>query len=199
MLLSPLILKAQENHPSGHPTSHFAVGIDNTRLIYGKYSYKDHLSAKLNISVYSEKISFQYIRATVGYRTSIKRLNLEAAYFWGNAFNASYYNTGAFITADIVLIRRLLLDATLAPWYDSNFGYTTCWEGKIGCKITDHINLKLGFTSIPEYRMSENRGIACVDFHVSKLYVTPYLTAGLKASDGGKNIRIGFRFGYQFK
>lgn len=180
------------------PVSQFAVGIDNTRLIYGKYTYKKHLSVKLNVSAYSEKISFQYVRGTVGYKSSVKCLNIEGSCFFGSALNRFYYNTGAKVTADIILAKRLLIDSSLLFWYDSGFGYKTCWEGRIGCKITDHINIRLGYTTIPEYRMPENRLIGSFDFYVSNLYVSPYITAGAKSSDGGKNIRVGFGFGYQF-
>lgn len=180
------------------PVSQFSVGIDNTRLIYGKYTYKNHLSAKLNVSAYSEKISFQYVRGTIGYKNSLKCFNFEGSYFFGSALNRFYYNTGANITGEVILIKRLLLDATLSLWYDSGFGYKTCWEGRIGCKITDHINIRLGYTTIPEYRMSEKRFIGGFDFHVSNLYVSPYITAGTKSSEGGKNIRVGFGFEYKF-
>lgn len=180
------------------PVSKFAVGIDNTRLIYGKFTYKNQLSVKLNVSAYSEKISFQYVRGTVGYKIPIKCFNIEGSYFFGSTLNGFYYNTGAKVKGDIILAKRLLIDATLSPWYDSGYGYTTCWEGRIGCKITEHINIRVGYTTIPEYRMSENRLIGGFDFHVSNLYVSPYITAGIKSSDGGKNIRVGFGFGYQF-
>lgn len=180
------------------PVSQFAIGIDNTRLIYGKYTYKQHLSAKLNVSAYSEKISFQYMRGTIGYKTSIKCFNIEGSYFFGSTLNRFYYNTGANFAGDIILAKRLLIDATLSLWYDSGFGYKTCWQGRIGCRITDHINIRLGYTTIPEYRMSENRLVGGFDFYVSNLYVSPYITVGTKASDGGKNLRVCFGFGYQF-
>ena len=61
-----------------------SVGIENTRLVYGKYTYKDHYSAKLNVSVYSEKIQFQYLRGTLGYDTQVKNCHLGAEVFFGS-------------------------------------------------------------------------------------------------------------------
>lgn len=179
-------------------TSKFEVGIENTRLLYGKYIYKDHLTAKLNVSVYSEKLGYQYIRGTIGYQTKIKNFNLSGEYFFGSAFNGNYFNTAVQLKADAVFVKRLLIDARILPWYDSGFGYTTCFEARLGCKITDKIDVKVGYTTVPEYRMSEKRIIGGFDFKVSHLYVSPYISFGRNADTGGNNIRVLFGFGYQF-
>lgn len=179
-------------------TSLFDVGIENTRLIYGQYTFRNHFTGRLNVSVFSEKLGFQYIRATLGYQTSFKTINVSAKYFFGSAFNHSYYNTGVRVAADAVFVKRLLVDATIAPWYDSGYKYETCWEAKIGCRITKNIDIKAGYTTLPEYRMSEHRIIGGFDFHVKQLYVSPYLSIGTNSENGGKNIRVVFGFGYQF-
>lgn len=179
-------------------TSMFEVGIENTRLLYGKYTYKNFLSAKLNVSVYSEKFGFQYIRGTIGYFTKIKNFNLSGEYFFGSAFNGNYFNTAVQLKADAVFVKRLLIDARLLPWYDSGFGYTTTFEARIGCKITDKIDIKAGYTTVPEYRMSEKRIIGGFDFHVEHLNVSPYISFGRSADTGGNNIRLLFDFGYKF-
>ena len=174
------------------------VGIENTRLVYGQYTFKNHYFAKLNVSVYSEKLGFQYTRGTLGYTTNVAWLNLSGGYFLGTAFNGSYYNTGLALEADARILKRLLVDAKFIPWYDSGYGYNTCYEAKIGCRIIDNIDVNVGYTTIPEYRMSENRILAGFDFRVSNLYVSPYLSIGTKAIDGGKNVRVVFGFGYKF-
>lgn len=186
---------------AGEPTSQisqFSVGIENNRLIFGEYTYKNHFTGRLNVSVYSEKLGFQYIRASIGYKTAIKMLDISGNLFYGSAFNGSYYNSGARIDANATFFKRLLVDATLAPWYDSGYKYTTCWEAKIGCKITRHIDIKVGYTTIPEYRMSEDRILAGFDFHTKYLYVRPYVSIGTQSADGGKNIRVLLGFGYHF-
>ncbi|MDE6269558.1 MAG: hypothetical protein K2M12_01720, partial [Muribaculaceae bacterium] len=160
--------------------------------------YKDHYTAKLNVSVYSEKFGFQYARGTVGYRTKVSAVTLCGEYFFGSAFNGFYYNTGAVLSADASLGGWFLADACVAPWYDSGYGYTTCFEARIGARITEEIAVKVGYTTIPEFRMSENRILAGVDFRVSRLSVSPCLSIGTKAADGGKNIRILFDFAYRF-
>lgn len=178
--------------------SKFAAGIENTRLLFGQYTYKNHYTAKLNCSVYSEKFGYQYMRGTIGYQTKIKFLNLTGDFFFGSAFNRTYYNTGANIIAEAVLFKRLLIDANLTPWYDSGFGYKTCWQAKLGCKITPNINVKIGYSTIPEYRMSENRILGGFDFEVSHLSVSPYISIGNDSSSGGRNIRLLFSFRYDF-
>lgn len=176
----------------------FAAGIENTRLVYGKYIYNNHITAKLDVSVYSEKLGFQYARGTVGYQTKIKFLELNGEYFFGSAFNGNYFNTGARLEVGATLIKRLLLDVKLVPWYDSGFGYTTCFEALAGCRITRHIDVKVGYTTVPEYRMSEKRFIGGFDFRVSRLSVSPYITMGRNADTGGNNIRVLFGFEYLF-
>lgn len=186
------------NNDSILSVSKFAVGIENNRLFWGEYIYKDHFTARLNVSAYSEKLGYQYVRGTIGYRTGLKMFNLQGSLFYGSALNRSYYNLGATIAVGTCLVDRLLLDAKLAPWYDSGYNYKTCWEAKVGCKLTKHIDIKAGYTTLPEYRMSENRILAGFDFHTRYLYVTPYLSIGTKSKDGGKNIRVLIGFGYTF-
>ncbi|MCH5215467.1 MAG: hypothetical protein J1F10_00895, partial [Muribaculaceae bacterium] len=153
-LYIPSVVNAEEE--SYYPNK-FSLGIENNRLIFGQYTYKDHFTAKLNVSAYSEKLSFQYARATLGYKTSLNLFLLEGKYFFGSAFNGSYYNTGVILNARAKLVRRLLVGATIAPWFDSGYKYNTCWNAEVGCVITRHIDIKLGYTTLPEYRMSENR------------------------------------------
>ena len=194
-LFTTVFSNAQELEPQEHA---FSVGIENTRHIYGQFTLKEHYTAKLNVSAYSEKIGYQYARATVGYKTSISMLNVAGECFFGSTLNGYYYNTGAIVSADAIFVKRLLLDAKIAPWYDSGYGYTTCYEAKIGCKITKSINIKVGYTNMPEYRMSEQRILAGFDFDVAQLSVYPYLSIGTKSGDGGKNIRVNFGFSYRF-
>lgn len=191
----PYLTSAEENTIN---PSKFSVGIENNRLIFGQYTYKNHFIAKLNVSAYSEKLSYQYLRATIGYKTRLNLLNLEGNYFFGSAFNGSYYNTGVLLNAKAKFVKRLLVGATIAPWYDSGYKYTTCWNAELGCVITKHIDIKVGYTTLPEYRMSENRIIGRFDFHVKNLNVSPALSIGAKAKDGGKNIRVVLGFEYTF-
>lgn len=189
---------AEEFQDTTVKTSQFEVGIENSRLIYGKYIYKDFLSAKLNVSVYSENIKWQYVRVTLGYHKKLKMFNIVGDLFFGSSLNGNYYNMGAVIKGDAEFLRRLLLDASLVPWYDSGYGYITCFETKIGCKITSHIDVKVGYTTVPQYRMSERRIIGGFDFTTSRLYVSPYVSIGTGVKSGGKNIRVIMGFGYKF-
>lgn len=175
-----------------------SVGIENSRLVFGEYTFKDHFSAKVNVSVYSEKLGFQYARATLGYHNSLEKIAFSGQLHFGSAFNRSYYNTGLGLNVNTILAKRLILDGTINPWYDSGYGYKTCFQAIAGCKITNEINIKAGYTTIPEYRMSEKRIIAGLDFHVKKLCVYPRLSIGTKSYDGGKNVRVLVDFAYMF-
>lgn len=196
--ISTLCLSVRASNETDYKKNQFEVGIENTRLVYGRYIYDNHLTAKLDVSVYSEKLGFQYARATVGYQTRLKFLDLFGEGFFGSAFNGSYVNAGARIGAGATLVKRLLIDAQVAPWYDSGFGYTTCFQARLGCKITNHIDIRVGYTTLPEYRMSEKRVIGGFDFHTGHLYVSPYLSVGTGSDTGGNNIRVVFGFGYKF-
>ena len=176
----------------------FSVGIENTRLVYGQFTLKKHYFTKINVSVYSENISSQYARLSLGYLNEFKMFKFNGQFQYGSTFNGSYYTLGAHLEVDALFVKRLLLNGILKPWYDSGFGYKTCFQITAGSVITNNINIFAGYTTIPEYRMSESRVLAGLDFHVNKLQVIPAISFGTNKTNGGRRPHINFAFNYQF-
>ncbi len=180
--------------------SKVGVGVKNNRYIYGELMFKDHYALGLNVSVFSEKIGFQYAKAYFGYRNSIiKNLDYTVSGEFGSALNGSYYSGGAKAGITYTAFKRLFIDAVINPHYDSGYGYKTCFSAGPGVIITNEIDFFVKYTTIPEYRMSEERLHIGFDFKVKKLSVTPILSVGTSAQNGGgKNFRILMSFNYIF-
>ena len=177
----------------------FGIGIRNSRYAYVDYRFKNHWDAAVDISVFSEKLGFQYAKGSLGYHNSFKNLSYEGNCYYGSAFNRSYYNGGAALCLDYTVIRRLVVSATMNPHYDSGYGYKTCYNAGLGVVITPDINIFGRYTTIPEYRMSEKRAHIGLDFHVKNLNVIPVLSIGTTATESGsKSLRVLMSFNYRF-
>lgn len=175
------------------------IGLHNTRYAFLGYKFKDHYSAAVHVSVFSEKLGFQYAMGSFSYNNTIRHLSYEGKAYFGSAFNRSYYNGGAAANLSYDIITRLSVRATLNPHYDSGYGYKTCYKAGIGVMITPDIDIFGNYTTIPEYRMSEKRIHVGADFHVKNLNVTPVLSIGTTAAgSGSKNIRVLMSFAYSF-
>lgn len=178
--------------------SQISVGVKNNRYVYGEYLLKNHYEAGIEVSVFSEKLGFQYARGRVGYTNSFGNFSADGKAYYGSAFNRSFYDAGASAHAKFTVKERVFVGATLNPHYDSGYGYTTCYEAGLGVNITPEIDIFANYTTIPEYRMSEKRIHLGLDFKVDNLRVSPILSAGTSASDGGKNVRVLVNFNYKF-
>lgn len=174
----------------------FGVGIRDNRFIYGDFTFCKNYEVKLEHSVFSEKIGYQYLRAYAGYKGSWKTLDYKALAYFGAVYNGSYHSGGGMAQLRYRLIDRIVIDAVLNPHYDSGYGYKTCFSAGGGVIITRNIDILAAYTTIPEYRMSEKRVHVGFDFHVKGLSVTPALSV---AADGdSKTIRALMGFRYQF-
>lgn len=176
----------------------FGVGIRDNRFVYGDFTFCKNYEVKLEQSVFSEKIGFQYLRAYIGYKNSYKALSYKADAYFGSTYNRSYYSAGANLSARYTLFNRVIVDARLNPHYDSGAGYNTCFYAGAGVIITRHIDLLAGYSTIPEYRLSEKRIRAGFDFHVSNLSVSPMLSIDVDGASKGKTLRALVSFRYQF-
>lgn len=176
-----------------------SVGIRNNRFINATFLYKDHYSARLEQSIFSEKFGYQYMRGYLGYQTTFGNvLQLFGTAYFGSTFNRFYCSTGASVHVRIHPYRIIILDAKINPHYDSGFGYTTCYYAGIGSYITKQIDFLIGFSNIPEYRMPEKRLSVGFDFHIKNIKVLPKLSLNLNSEDGPKSLRPIIDFEYTF-
>lgn len=176
-----------------------SVGIRNNRFVNVSFLYKDHYSARLEQSIFSEKFGLQYMRGYLGYKTPIgKMLELSGTAYFGATFNRFYYSTGASLEVRLRPYRILIVDGKFNPHYDSGFGYTSCYYAGLGSYITKQIDVLIGFSNIPEYRMPEKRLSIGFDFHVKNIAVRPKLSLNLSSDAGPKSIRPIIDFEYTF-
>ncbi|MDE5848626.1 MAG: hypothetical protein K2H38_00600 [Muribaculaceae bacterium] len=175
-----------------------SIGIRSNRFVNISYLYKDHYFARLEQSVFSEKPGLQYMRGYAGYETHISAFDLKGTAYFGSTFNRLYYSTGASVEARIRPIPFLIVDGRFNPHYDSGFGYTSCYYGGLGACITKHIDILVGYTNIPEYRMPEKRLNMGFDFHIKNLVVRPKFSLNLSSDSGPKSLRPIIDFEYTF-
>lgn len=175
-----------------------SVGSRSNRFIYVTFMYKDHYNVRLEQSLFSEKFGLQYIRGYVGYNTSVGVLGFKGTAYFGSTFNRFYYSTGASAEVRIRPHRLLIIDGKFNPHYDSGFRYATCYYGGAGVCITKQIDILVGYTNIPEYRMPEKRLNMGFDIHVKNLTVRPRLSLNLSSNSGPKSLRPFIDFEYTF-
>lgn len=176
----------------------FGVGVRDSRFIYGDFTFRRHWTVKLEESVFPEKIGLQYLRAYAGYKGDWKSLDYDAQAYFGACYNGNYHSYGLLASARYTLFDRVMIDGKINPHYDSGYGYKTCFYAGAGVKITKNIDVLAGYTTIPEYRMSEKRVHAGFDFHVNRLSVQPMLSIETSGDRNAKTLRTLVGFRYQF-
>lgn len=176
----------------------FGVGVRDSRFVYGDFTFLRHWEVELEQSIFSEKIGFQYLRGYAGYKGDWKSLDYKAQAYFGACYNGDYHSYGLLASARYTLFNRVMVDGKINPHYDSGYGYKTCFYAGAGVRITDNINVMAGYTTIPEYRMSEKRVHAGFDFHVKRLSVQPLISFETDGSRNTKTLRTLVSFRYQF-
>lgn len=178
-------------------SAQISIGLRETRFPWIQYTYKDCLSARLEQSVYAEKLKFQYVRLYIGYSHRFDWLTLKAEPYFGSTYSDLYYSTGGSLGADIRLHKRLTLEGEFVPHYDSQLGYQTCYLGSLSCDITKEIAVTGTFTNRPEYRMPEKRVKLGLLFHVGSLRVLPEISLPIKDGEG-RNLKMLASMAYSF-
>lgn len=176
-----------------------SVGIRNNRFIDVSYLYKDHYSLKIEQSIFAESFGLQYMRGYAAYQTTLGCFDIKGSAYFGSTFNRLYYSTGASIDVRYRPLRIFFVDGQFNPHYDSGDGYTTCYYGGLGCGLSKNIDVFIGYTNVPEYRMPEKRLNFGFDFHVNNLKVIPRLSLNLSSNAGPKSLRPLINFEYTFR
>ncbi len=176
----------------------FSVGMRDNRFVYADYTLLNHYVVKVEQSLFSEKIAYQYARIYVGYKRSWKMLDYGAYAYFGSAYNGSYRSTGAMIMARGSFFSRIMIEGKLNPHYDSGFGYKTCFYVGAGISITRDIDVRAGYTTVPEYRMSEKRVRMGLGFHAAGLTVEPAVSVATSGASKAKSLRVLMNFNYRF-
>lgn len=175
-----------------------AIGLHNTRFADISYTLKNHYTFQLSHSLYSEKPAFQEIRFTFGYRNSYQSLQYHGAVYGASTWNGDYQIAGARIGARYTLATRFHFLATLNPHYDTGYGYRTCFAAGASVNFIRPVALRLQYTTIPDYRLSEKRLHAGFDAKVGALSVSPILSIPLEGSSQLSKFRVLVSCAYSF-
>lgn len=186
-LLFPVNIKAQ-----------ISAGVDESTYIYGKYHFNGNLNIKLQHSLYSEKFGFQRVAVGIGYHKHLPYgFNCNFGLTGATTWNGNYQ----VVFSDILLgynYRRIGCNVIIQPRYDSGLGYETCWGGSISYKVITPLSVIVGYTTIPQYRMSERRISGGLEFRVMNLTVTPKVSVSLQNNSLLKNMRVLMSMNYNF-
>ncbi len=187
LCIAPLAAQAQ-----------ISAGIRDTRYVYGEYVMKQGYLLRLEQSVYAEKLGFQYLRAYAGYRGRLGIVSYEGVGFFGSAYNGSYYSCGAAIHGGCPVAGKLFTEDALEFLYDSGYGYKTCFRLGLGWQLNEDIDILCGYSTIPEYRKSQDRLLAGFRFHTGPLSVRPEISIGLNKAEKLRSIRMLMSMKYEF-
>lgn len=176
----------------------FSVGLRDTRYIYGQYTLHQHFFGRIEQSIYSESIGYQYMRGYLGYKTHVRNWGLMANGYFGSIFNRNYHSEGAMLSAKYSFLKRLFLEGTINPHHDSGYGYKTCFNAYGGVGIIKTLDFIAGYSTIPEYRMSEKRVRVGFDFHSGNLNVSPLVSFATTGASKANRLRVMVSFNYNF-
>ena len=177
--------------------SQLNVGLRDNRYAHIAYEFKNDWEAKLEHSIYSEKIGFQKIRAYMTYSHTWSNFTLKANVYGSTLWNAGYQDFGANLSAGYRILKLWNIEATVNPHYDTEYNYKTYFNVSTDVQIIKNLGIIAQYTTIPEYRLSENRVRAGLLFSYGGLYVTPMLSIPV---DGEvKSLRVLCSFEYKFK
>lgn len=179
-------------------SAQISAGITDSRYVYGCYALKSKIKFKIEHSLYSEKVGFQRVGVGVGYE---KQLPLGFS-LGGSVMGATTWNRNyQLVSAEASLkydYRRVGLEAVVNPRYDSGLHYDTCWKAGAKVKISDPISVCMDYSTIPLYRMSEQRLSGGFEFSVLNLRVTPELSVSMEKTTRLKNMRVLMSMNYEF-
>lgn len=189
------------------PTAAFAVangaavniGMRNTRYAYAGYDFNTHFNASLSHSMFSEPIGYQQIGIEGSYRGSWRKFDYSGGIFGATAWNGNYQYAGATVELTYSPISRLHFAGQIQPRYDTGYGYDTGYSLGASFDIIRHIGVKTSFTTIPDYRKSEKRLHAGLEFRVGELSVSPVLSFPLEGDQKMKTMRVLVAAEYKFK
>lgn len=171
------------------------LGLRDTRYAQLGYTYKDRWSATLEHSIYSEHFDNQKVRLYLGYHNTWNWFTLNVQPYASTLWNGNYQDVGTLLNVDLRVLHRWHVDATINPHYDTQIGYSTCYSAGTKVTVTEQVAIVAHFTNIPEYRESEKRIRAGLEFKVLNLIVTPELSVPVEGQQ--KTIRALCGFNYK--
>lgn len=177
-------------------SAQIGIGLRDTRYVNISYRYKQAWTAKLEHSVYAEKMAYQYVRLYIGWEREFGMVGVNVEPYFGMTYNNSYSSEGIKLGATVAPLKWLAAEVAVIPHHDSGMGYTTCYDAGLAFRCTRQIAITGGFTNRPEYREPEKRARGGLRFTVDNLWVHPELS--IPTEGYGKNVRVLVSMGYAF-
>lgn len=176
--------------------ANFGVGLRDNQYGYVSYIFNKTYDVKLEHSLYSEKIAFQYCRLNLSSHFMLASLAINQTLYIGSLYNRDYFNAGYLLGLEYPFFYKFVIIASGNPHYDSELGIVTNYLIGGNLKIYKDIRVTAAYTTVPEYRLSEKRIRAGFILGNDFLTVSPIVS--LPAKVDLKNMRILVSFAYQF-
>lgn len=188
ILQIPTVVKAQS----------LSVGIAKTRYLYGSFNLKDHFDFFISESLFSENFKNQQIEVGGVYSGKINKFHYAAGIKGGSSWNGAYQRVALLTNISFLPIERLALNAQVRPNYDTGYGYNTDWRIGVGVKVFNPMWLHVAYTTIPDYRKSEQRIHAGVVFGVGALSASAAASIPIEGNQKFKTWRVLMGLNYCF-
>lgn len=185
LVILPLSIEAQ-----------IRIGVRDNKFVGVSYTYDDTWGAKLEESVFSENLPYQYVRGYLSYGHRWKFAEINLSPYWGTQWNGNFQDYGLLCKVEFMCSPLLTIHGILNPHKDTSLGYTTCYELGGIFKATSNIGLSLSYRNIPEYRVTSKRIRAGIVFSEKRLKVTPLLS--VPTNETLKNTRFLMNFEWKF-
>ena len=182
-----------------YTTSSYAqifVGLRDNRIGVVGYTMKQKYSLFAEQSLYSQKPSTQHIRAALAYNYSIARLDYGGLVYIGGQWNGGYFDYGASVGGKLKIQEFGSIDLVANPHFDSGYQFLICVKAGVTVKITDEIGFIAHYSSIPEFRMVENRIRVGLRFINKRLQVSPVISFPL--NEDPRTLRVLTSFMYRY-
>jgi len=144
-----------------------SVGFRNSHFASVQYTFANHTAVAVEQSLFAEKLQCQHIRLYGIYPPLqlTSRINLSGEAYFGTTYNGSYQDMGAVVTANANIFHgnnekatgRTNIYASVNPHYDTTLKYKTCFAAGFETHLCRSISFVSEYTTIPEYRQSEQR------------------------------------------
>lgn len=179
-------------------SAQFSVGIRNTRFVEADYKFKCNVGVGLSHSLYAEKIAFQEIKASVFYENYLSKFDYRGTLYGSTTWNRDYKTVGAKLDVRYNFVKSASVMAALNPHYDTGYDYRTCFSAGAAYQIIKPIAVKVLYTTIPDYRMSEKRIHAGFDIVSGALSVAPVVSIPVEGNSKLSKFRVLMSARYSF-
>ena len=175
------------------------VGLRNNKYVFAGYQ-GGSWSVGLENTLWTRNPNEQYLRLNGRYNLNTKLwdIQLSAHAFAGANYAGRYYDGGLQVGLDKA-VGWFSFGAGIMPFYDSSFGYNTCYTVHAACRVIQEASIVVNLTNIPEYRMVEHRIVPGVLFKARKLWVRPELSIPLNDNIQFTRVLVSFRYDFLLK